>query len=222
MKKTLLYIVPSRGRPEVMHDFVKTFYETSYGRADLVIGLDDDDVEYPELPDYPVRYDRNERLRLGGTLNLLAVKYAKEYPYIGFMGDDHRPRTIAWDDKYVQALDAGADLVFGDDKICGPSLPTQIAMNSRIINTLGYMVPPGMIHMYLDNFWLELGKKLDSIQYLPDVIIEHLHPSVGKAEWTAQYKEVNAPEVYSHDLELFERYCASQLDKDVAKLLESV
>lgn len=220
--RDLLVIVPSRGRPDVFKDFCKSFFQTSHGFADLLIGLDDDDVSY-NIPDYGDRVlvETNPRLRLGGTLNLLASKYADKYRHLGFMGDDHRPRTIGWDQLYVEALDKidNAGMVFGNDLIWGPGLPTQIAMHSDIVSRLGYMVPPGMIHMYLDNFWLELGKHLNTIQYLPDVVIEHLHPSAGKGVWTPQYEETNNPEVFNHDREKFEEYCENQMDKDVSKLL---
>ena len=57
------------------------------------------------------------------------------------------------------------------------------------------MVPPGMIHLYFDNFWLDFGRAMGKITYLPDVIIEHMHPAVGKAVLDAGYQEVNAPEM---------------------------
>lgn len=219
--KELLVIVPSRGRPEVIASLAEAFFETSAGYADLLIGLDDDDVEYPRVDYYPVMYEVNPRLRLGGTLNLLAKKYCWKYKYLGFMGDDHRPRTANWDQRFVESLEnLQTGLVYGDDLIWGEGLPTEVAMTSNIVQKLGYMVPPGMIHLYLDNFWLELGKKV-GIRYRPDVVIEHLHPSVGKAEWTPEYQAVNAPEVYDYDRAKFEEYCSHQFEKDVAKLLES-
>lgn len=220
--RDLLVIVPSRGRQKVVHDLAQTFFGNSSGEADLLIGLDNDDFEY----DIPMGYgerlfvETNERLRLGGTLNLLATKYADRYKNIGFMGDDHRPRTPGWDGRFVAELtNLETGLVYGNDLIWGAGLPTEIAMTSDIVQKLGYMVPPGMIHMYLDNFWLELGKKLDSITYLDDVIIEHLHPSVGKAEWTPEYKETNNDTIYNHDRELFEKFMAEEMDNAVSRVL---
>jgi hypothetical protein len=80
------------------------------------------------------------------------------------------------------------------------------------------MVPPGAVHLYLDDFWLALGRGIDSIHYLPDVIIEHLHPSAGKAQIDAGYTEVNAPALYESDRAVFNRYLATQLAHDVEKI----
>ena len=47
---------------------------------------------------------------------------------------------------------------------------------------------------------------MQSLHYLEEVIIEHLHPIAGKAEWDEGYKAVNAEEVYSADAKAFDEY----------------
>ena len=86
---------------------------------------------------------------------------------------------------------------------------TAVAMTGNIVRALDGMVPPDMIHLYLDNFWLRLGKDLGAISYLEDVIIEHMHPAAGKGEWDAGYKEVNASEVYDADRIALDTYLLS-------------
>jgi hypothetical protein len=105
------------------------------------------------------------------------------------MGDDHRPRTSGWDTQYLEALKSNL-FVYGNDLLQGINLPTQVAMRSSVVSTLGYMCPPGLIHMFLDDAWKAWGYGSDSVQYLPEVIIEHLHPSVGKTAEDSQYREV--------------------------------
>ena len=100
MNKVLI-IVPSRSRPEVSLEFYEEFSKNSE-ISDLMFGLDDDDVEYPRIPG--VLYEVNPRKGMNGTLNELAVKYADKYDYIGFLGDDHRPRTQGWDKILVDAI----------------------------------------------------------------------------------------------------------------------
>ncbi len=211
----LLVIVPSRGRPESVKQLADEFYKNATtGRADLMFATDDDEPEYPIVAG--VRYRRGERLRMCGTLNAAAVEMADEYDYIGFLGDDHRPRTEGWDDKVMRAL-RQHNVVYGNDLIWGAGLPTAVFMRSEVIKKLGYMAPPTLIHLYLDNFWLDLGNAT-SIKYLDDVIIEHLHPSVGKAEWSESYQQVNTEEMYSHDRIAYETYKAEQFAKDLEKL----
>jgi hypothetical protein len=92
-------------------------------------------------------------------------------------------------------------------------------MSAKIVRLLNGMVPPNMIHLYLDDFWLKLGQDLKAITYLPEVIIEHLHPVSGKVEWDDNYREVNAQEVYSADGLAFKQYMASD---DYKRLIEEL
>jgi hypothetical protein len=66
-----------------------------------------------------------------------------------------------------------------------------------------------MIHLYLDNFWMTLGKDLNALRYIPEVVLEHLHPIAGKAEWDEGYRDVNAQEIYSADKQALDDYLAS-------------
>lgn len=200
MNKVLI-IVPSRSRPEVSLEFYEEFKKNSV-MSDLLFGLDDDDVEYPRIPG--ALYEVNPRKGMNGTLNELAVKYADKYDYIGFLGDDHRPRTYGWDELLVNAIkDIKNGIVYGNDLFQKHQLPTAVILDSRIVRTLGYMAPPKQKHLYLDNFWLDLGKTLGTIRYLDDVIVEHMHFANGKAEKDAGYAEVNSNQVFDHDREQY-------------------
>lgn len=189
----LLVIVPTRSRPQVVTDLRNAFYDNSAGAASLLLAVDDDDPalsEYLSIAElYGIQIRVGKRLRLGGTLNEVALEYADKYPYLGFMGDDHRPRTFGWDSHYVQVLKSKL-FVYGDDLLQGEGLPTQVAMRSSVVTTLGYMCPPGLIHMFLDDAWKAWGYGAESIQYLPEVVVEHLHPSNGKGVTDRQYEEV--------------------------------
>jgi hypothetical protein len=110
------------------------------------------------------------------------------------MGDDHVPRTAGWDATIVAHLDDPKEprITYGDDLLQGANLPTAVFLQSKTVRALGYMCPPGMVHLYLDNFWKTLGEHLGTLGYLPEVVIEHLHPAAGKAAMDAGYREANA------------------------------
>ena len=153
-------------------------------------------------------------------LNFAANLYADKYRHFAFLGDDHRPRTKNWDVLFINALDElGTGLVYGNDLLQGENLATAVAMTGDIVQALGGMVPPDMIHLYLDNFWMTLGKDLNALRYIPEVVLEHLHPVAGKAEWDEGYREVNAQEVYSADAKALNDYLASD---SYSKLLETL
>lgn len=224
----MLVIVPSRGRPENIASLIDSWRITrSYAELLVVVDEDDDRLdEYQEAveddaPDWA--YLRvTPRKRLGPTLNEFALKYTEIYDIIGFMGDDHRPRTHHWDRQLSASIATlgGVGLAYGNDLIQGVNLPTAVWMSSCIIETLGYMVPPGMIHLYLDDFWKALGMRLNRLAYVSNVIIEHMHPVAGKAVWDERYAEVNSGEMYENDGRLFQAYLQTQLQADTDKIME--
>lgn len=228
----LVVIVPSRGRPTAAAELQTAFAETCTADTFLLFAVNDDD---PTLEGAVV--GEFGYWSLGGSTSGVSFVPAKtmvealnraagfvadldEPPFaIGFMGDDHRPRTQGWDKEYLDALrELGTGIVYGDDKLQGANLPTQCAMTADIVRALGFMAPPVLRHMYVDNFWLDLGTAVDRLFYLPDVVVEHMHPIAGKAEWDEGHKRVNATEVYDADAAAYAEYQRTQFAADVAKV----
>lgn len=213
----LLLIVPSRKRPKACAELLEEFLKTS-DDAEIVFGLDDDDKS--EFPSNVLEAaEINPRLRMGGTLNLLARKYADKYDYLAFMGDDHRPRTKGWDTILCNAIGDKPGVAYGDDLLQGANLPTAVVMSAEIVRKIGYMVPPVLVHMYMDNFWKDLGEGLGNIHYRSDVVIEHLHYLAGKAVNDLQYQEVNAAHVYEKDRVAYEAYKEDKFADDIKAVL---
>lgn len=219
----LLVIVPSRGRPQNIAALWDAWQATTTGAAQLLVAADDDD---PTLDNYrQVCADRGieltfgPRLRMVPTLNKVAVERAPHHFALGFMGDDHRPRTRGFDQRYVKALrEFGTGFVYGNDLLAGERLPTQVAMTSDIVQALGAMVPAPVAHLWADNQWLDLGRAIDRVCYLPDVIVEHCHPLVGKAGSDAGYEEVNAPDAAEADRQIYAAWLENGFAADVEKL----
>jgi hypothetical protein len=209
----LLVIVPSRGRPGAVAELARAWAETAAGVADLLVVVDDDD---PELPSYQrlgvdIRVHASTGSRgIVPVLNAAAVEAAGRYRMVGFLGDDHRPRTTGWDKRIVDQLDElGTGIVYGDDLLRGEALPTAAAMTSDIILALGCMAPPALRHLFVDNVWYDLGHAIGKIRYLPDVTIEHLHPAIGKGQWDDLYRELNADTTYAQDRDAYNAYNTS-------------
>lgn len=218
----LVVVVPSRGRPEQAAALLAVFDQTCTADTSVVFAVDDNDPTRFQYPGWsgtrgavfcPSR-------SMGEALNLTATAAAPECFAVGFMGDDHRPRTAGWDAAYVDALrEIGTGIVFGDDLLQGARLATQCAMTSNIIRTLGYMAPPSLVHLYFDNFWTSLGREAGCLRYLPDVVVEHVHPVAGKARWDANYARVNSSAMYERDEAAWLEYAGSQFRVDVDKVL---
>lgn len=220
----LLAIVPSRGRPHNIADLYVAWSETTNRDASLLVAVDDDD---PTLPEYQrvcsragIALEVGPRLRLTGTLNKVATERAPHHRAVAFMGDDHRPRTIGWDSHIMAALDGlGIGFAYGNDLIQGEKMATAVAMTSNIVAALGYMAPPQMVHLCLDLVWVDWGRAIQRIAYLPDTVIEHMHPHVGKAALDAGYEEANSPQQTASDHAAYHAYRnGPQFAADVEKL----
>lgn len=231
----LLMIVPSRGRPHNIAALLDAWAETTTGDTELWIALDEDDPALAEsravrsTKDWgallPPKFVVGPRRWLAGTLNEVSAEAVRtgRYEAIGFIGDDHHPRTRGWDERFTATLrELGSGFVYGNDLLQGEKLPTGAAMTTDIIATLGYMAPPGLVHLYLDNCWLALGKRMDRIRYLPDVVLEHMHFLNRKAPDDDLYREVNSLERNRDDKLAFERWLAGGFEADVQRLLRAI
>jgi len=76
------------------------------------------------------------------------------------------------------------------------------------------------MHMYLDDFWKRLGTDLGALAYLPDVVIEHVHPDAGKAQRDEGYTRVAAS--YGPDHEAWGRFLAESWPGELARLKEAL
>jgi hypothetical protein len=196
----LAVIVPTRGRPQNAARLQQAFKDTDSLNATLVLVVDADD---PELPAYRdaltdgvlITFPGPTGTGMTAALNWAAGLIAPQYDALGFMGDDHLPRTAGWDAHVLGAL-AGPwpRVVYGNDLFQGERLPTAAFLPSRVVRAMGFMAPPVLRHLYVDNFWLDLGTQLGGLAYLPDVVIEHVHPAAGKTPMDERYAAVNAPE----------------------------
>lgn len=141
---------------------------------------------------------------------------------VGFLGDDHRPRTTGWDSRYLETLrDLGTGFVYSDDLYQGQAIATQVAMTTDIPKALGYMCPPGFHHLCVDVVWQDWGNAIDKLVYLDDVIIEHMHYLAGKSSFDKGYAVANSPQMANHDNAYYREYHDTGLfDKDVEKLRE--
>jgi hypothetical protein len=216
----LVMMVPSRGRPDSIARLCDEFIMTCTAVTELRVFVDDDDPQLDGYVDLLLPHlDVRPRTRIGPLLNAVAPAIATESYAVGFMGDDHSPMTIGWDTRFLDALHAlGTGVVYGNDTHHGEALPTAVAMTSDIVRTLGYFVPPGLIHLFFDNAWLAIGRGLDRITYLDDVVLAHRHPNYGEVAMDQTYAEANSSETWQHDEAGFNAYMATTFPSDIEKL----
>jgi len=213
--KEMIILVPTRGRPSNAVELLAE-HEKLSTHSDILFIIDANDPEHDqyefEVGAHKCMTIENETRGMAYPINKAANAIVKEnkYQYFAFLGDDHRPRTAGWDGILIQAMQRRPSMAYSNDLLQGERLPTMITMTSDIVAALNGMVPPKMKHLYLDNFWKKLGQDLGALTYLDHVIVEHMHPVAGKAEWDEGYKEVNATEIYAFDALAYQNYIQSE------------
>jgi hypothetical protein len=209
--KPLAVIIPTRNRPQVIPSFMKDWRENT-SEADAFFVLDRWDfkrLNYRKFKD--LNFMVSPKSGMVASLNWAAMKLAAEYSVLGFMGDDNRVKTPNWDSRVIKALSLGdIGIAYGNDLLRGELLPSSVFLTQPLVMAMNGFSPVQFQHLYIDNFWLKLGKDLGKIHYLEDVIIEHLHPAANKAKVDSGYKRVNAKSVYKNDRNLYETYLASE------------
>lgn len=222
----LLTLVPTRNRLENALGLLDAFYETSAEDSSgllFVVGTED-----PMFDKYMDRIPSHHFMAfpergLVKALNYAAPKYTDQYEAIGFMGDDHRPRTHGWDSSYLDALRGlGHGYVYGNDLLMEERIPTQVAISSSIIKVLGFFGPPGFTHLNVDLTWKDMGESLGRIKYLPDVIVEHMHPAAGKAKNDSGYQHANSKLMVKLDTQEYFRWKADDFPKQVQQVEQAL
>lgn len=219
----LTMYVPTKGRPDNALRLQDQFSKTTTLMSRIVFIKSDND---PNLDHYR---DLDNCITVSpksaGFVDPLNLGYLEDrrkiYSYaVGFMGDDHYPRTHGWDEMFVGALlEMKTGFVYGNDGLQGEAIPTQIAMTADIPLTLGFMTLPQLWHLYADNFWLDLGKAIGRIKYLPQAYLEHMHPAVGKANYDKGYEFSGAFALDRRDHAVYMQYLKDDLDGDAKKIL---
>lgn len=224
----LTIFVPSKGRPNSVKALWVEFERTCTAKTQVVFVLDDMNdapMSIKSRMDFKMMIAPSGRRGMCDALNFAFDQYRAHESLgfaVGFMGDDHRPRTHGWDETYLSALDElGTGFVYGDDLFQGEKIPTQVAMTTDIPLKLGWMTPPEFQHLYVDNYWKALGEGIGRLKYLPYVVVEHMHYLNGKAEKDGNYEAVNNVSVASLDAHAWKQYLRSgKMQKDIDSVRE--
>lgn len=223
MKEKILWICPSRKRPQRLEKLIHSWAETTDGMSDLLIAIDSDDSSYDDIRKlYPdLIWEINEPIH-GSFLNLvnhIAKKYASLYKFIGFMEDDIVFETKNYEEKFIKKLIELGDTAIihakdGVDKRKFISIPV---VDSTIIRKLGWFAPPCLKSLWADNFWRAMADHVKTYYKFDDVMIKHYHYS--------KHSHIEKDEIssivdsnYSIDAESYKNYMETEFLKDMEKL----
>lgn len=145
------------------------------------------------------------------VLNAVPLDLISQYDIIGISGDDVRMHTPNWDRTVERRMVPGG-LIYGRDLNQNEKLPTHPFISSRIINALGFVQPPALKHFYGDNFYQELLGPLGRVKYVPEIVNEHLHFTIGKSPNDSTYQQGYAH--WDDDSRAWAHYQATRLEAD--------
>lgn len=181
---TLGILLPTRGRPDNLARFIAATESTAED-FHLYIRLDWDDPAAPAYdevigrPPPHITVTHGSRIFFGPSLNELAAHAERDgVSHVGMFGDDVVPVTEGWDTRLVEGLGDDLGVAYGDDGLRrkhAPDLPTHYITQTEVYRRLGYLAPPTIRHLFLDNVARDIGRWLKNFVYVP-VKINHLHP----------------------------------------------
>lgn len=221
--RDLLIACATRERAREAGRLIRAVQETCTADTHLILGIDDDDPSYADLDPGPAEIIRGPRQDVAGWTNTIAVPRAGQYRAIASLGDDHVPHKRGkgqpgWDELLLFALGSRPGVAYGNDLFQSERWPTAAVISAEVVGALGYMAPPGPEHLYIDCFWRKLGEDLGNLVYLDDVIIEHVHPAAGKANWDASYLRSNAISTYYRDGAAWEQFLCNSWPDELVRL----
>lgn len=226
MQEKILWICPSRKRPDRLERLINSWKDTTTGLSKLLVIIDNDDSSYENLiTQYPeVTWEITEPV-FGSFLHLInskATKYANEYRYIGFMEDDIVFETPGYESKFISKLKelGKTGIVHAKDGIDKRKFVSIPVVDSFIIRTLGWFSPPCLKSLWADNFWREMANFLGTYFKFEDVMIRHYHYSRDENTAKDETSEV-VDSNYHPDKEAFSNYLETEFKKDMEKLLNA-
>jgi glycosyltransferase involved in cell wall biosynthesis len=160
---------------------------------------------------------------MGGALNQAAHDQVLlgDATSVGMVGDDNRWRTSGWDVIFDTWLTEHIGIAYGDDGFQHERLATSWWLSRAIVDEFG-MAHPKLRHLWMDSYWMSMGHGARCIRYFPDVKIEHLHPSTGKAATDAIYARGSSDSNIRHDEGFFAAWSLTDRARDVSRLREIV
>jgi len=206
-------LTPSRGRPEMAARFASSVIDTAYIPEDieLLFYVDNDDPRLSAYADWHLICPGNVKVIIGEPMrtsmswNILAKQCTGDILIMG--NDDMMYRTEGWDHillKRIAQFKNGIYVAYFDDGINGESHAAFPIVSRLWYETLGYFTRESFHFLYTDTWISDIGKKLDRMCFIPEVMCEHLHFTTGKMqadETTMRPRRGNAKE---QDKDLYE------------------
>ena len=195
---TLSILLPTRGRPSLVYRLLDSLSQTASDteNMEVILYLDEDDIPSHEIS-YPFLKMTKLIRPVGEPMGKMIRECykASHGRYLIIMNDDAVFRTKGWDLSAMEAFSRFPDdvaFVYTNDLDRGRRMPTFPILSRKVCELTGGVCPDEYLNLYIDAHLLDIFNQLkrlghDRIVYLKNVIIEHMHYSIGKSEHDKTY-----------------------------------
>lgn len=190
-------LVPTRKRPQNITRLVDSIVATvsNIQNVELLIYIDDDDFDsIPAISEAALRMNVNavQGNRLIGSQMYNELAKLATGDIFMFAADDIVFRTQNWDSIVQNKFNEYEDkilFIYGEDGFQHGRIGTHGFIHKYWTELVGYVLPPRLASAYTDEWITNLAERVNRKFYLPELIVEHLHPAVGKAITDETYKQ---------------------------------
>lgn len=221
-------LCPSRGRPDLLQRMLDSMSKTAGSREnyEVLIYLDQDDPTRRKYLDGAIEADSytiGNAKTVGRAWNVLAAESRGDYLMMG--NDDHVYITPQWDRLILDVISerSQSDSVFVAwvDDVTGKAQKRCAfpIVSRKWYNALGYFTPERFKFFYHDTWIWDIGKRLNRTLFIPEVLIEHRHFTISKAEYDDTYRRNRSGQANA-DKRIFE--ATANVRRADAKKLKSI
>jgi len=193
-QETISVVLPTRRRPDKVREMLQSIEDTTHhkDRVEVCFYFDEDDTNtldqcksYFNEFTFTIKHMVGPRITMSDTWNKAYEKLATN-SLIMLCADDFRFRTKYWDDIVYDAFSKYQDkiaLVYGNDMIWTDGrLATHGFVHRKWVEVSGMWLPPYFVSDYCDTWIDNVARMINRIHFIPSMVIEHLHYTVGKSQ----------------------------------------
>jgi len=223
--KPILAICPTRQRVEKCKRMMDSFTETQDGNIDLVFVVDNNDPdldEYIKLFGQQYPYYILDQMTITEIFNKVALELEPNYNIYHTANDDFSYQTKGFDRLIINSyVTHGEGVYYGDDGHWHEGLAVGPFITSGLVHALGYLQMPKLIHLCNDTVWTLLGNKGNFLHYIPEILIEHIHPETRNIPRDITSRRVNSRHTYNWDYYQFFLWKRDKMEGELVKCLGS-
>lgn len=183
-----MWILPTRSRPHNLLRLIDAWTTTGASTScELCIDFDDpfrNQIETMKTPGWGLFIGR--RGPLSALYNNAYERHPSE-PWYGFIADDVVPITKDWDIRLIEAAGSDGMAVPAGGETTGGC--PHFVLGGDLVRSVGWLSLPGLDRIYIDTVWCDIAKDRGVYREVPNVKLEHMHFSNGKAPIDETYRK---------------------------------